>query len=128
MAIKSPHKLVRFYLSPDEFKKLNELAKDEGIFVSAYLRNLINTFYYLKNMDVENIMESGKLEFGGYGIEFSKEVMEDFIQRIGDTVKAVDWDRFASEVVIKPTNCTNSKSITKVKQRSKKGLNRLKTA
>ena len=53
--------------------------------------------------------------------------MNDFIQNIGETVKKVDWDKFASEVVIKPHNCTNSKVITKVKQRSKKGLNRLKT-
>jgi hypothetical protein len=128
MAIKSPHKLIRFYLSPEEYKKLNQLAKDEGIFVSAYLRNLINTFYYLNYMDVEKVVKSGKLEFGGFGIEFSKEVMEDFIQRIGDTVKSVDWEKFASEVVIKPHNCTNSKVITKVKQRSKKGLKQLKTA
>ena len=127
MAIKSPHKLVKLNLSPEEYKKLNELAKDEGFFMSAYLRNLINTFYYLKYMDVEKVIESGKLDFGGFGIEFSKEVMNDFIQNIGETVKKVDWDKFASEVVIKPHNCTNSKVITKVKQRSKKGLNRLKT-
>lgn len=126
MAIKSPHKLVKLNLSPEEYKKLNELAKDEGFFMSAYLRNLINTFYYLKYMDVEKVIESGKLDFGGFGIEFSKEVMNDFIQNIGETVKKVDWDKFASEVVIKPHNCTNSKVITKVKQRSKKGLNRLK--
>ena len=127
MAIKSPHKLVKLNLSPEEYKKLNELAKDEGFFMSAYLRNLINTFYYLKYMDVEKVIESGKLDFGGFGIEFSKEVMNDFIQNIGETVKKVDWDKFASEVVIKPHNCTNSKVSTKVKQRSKKGLNRLKT-
>ena len=127
MAIKSPHKLVKLNLSPEEYKKLNELAKDEGFFMSAYLRNLINTFYYLKYMDVEKVIESGKLDFGGFGIEFSKEVMNDFIQNIGETVKKVDWDKFASEVVIKPHNCTHSKVITKVKQRSKKGLNRLKT-
>ena len=127
MAIKSPHKLVKLNLSPEEYKKLNELAKDEGFFMSAYLRNLINTFYYLKYMDVEKVIESGKLDFGGFGIEFSKEVMNDFIQNIGETVKKVDWEKFASEVVIKPHNCTNSKVITKVKQRSKKGLNRLKT-
>jgi lipoate synthase len=30
MAIKSPHKLVKLYLSPEEYKKLNELAKEEG--------------------------------------------------------------------------------------------------
>lgn len=127
MAIKSPHKLVKLNLSPEEYKKLNELAKDEGFFMSAYLRNLINTFYYLKYMDVEKVIESGKLDFGGFGIEFSKEVMNDFIQNIGETVKKVDWEKFASEVVIKPHNCNNSKVITKVKQRSKKGLNRLKT-
>lgn len=51
MAIKSPHKLVKLYLSPEEYKKLNELAKEEGFYMSAYLRNLINTFYYLRHMD-----------------------------------------------------------------------------
>ena len=58
MAIKSPHKLVKLNLSPEEYKKLNELAKDEGFFMSAYLRNLINTFYYLKYMDVEKVIFS----------------------------------------------------------------------
>ena len=117
MAIKSPQKLVKLYLSPEEYKKLNELAKEENFYMSAYLRNLINTFYYLRHMDEQKVLKSGKLDFGGYGIEFSKEVMNDFIQNIGEVVKKVDWEKFASEVVIKPTKVVKSKVITKVKQR-----------
>ena len=117
MAIKSPHKLVRVYLSPEEYKKLNELAKEEGFYMSAYLRNLINTFYYLRHMDEKKLLESGKLDFGGYGIEFSKEVMAEFIQNIAERVKDVDWDKFASELNIKPTIMPKTRVRTKVKQR-----------
>jgi hypothetical protein len=117
MAIASPHKLVRVYLSPEEYKKLNELAKEEGFFMSAYLRNLINTFYYLRHMDEKKVLESGKLDFGGYGIEFSKDVMAEFIQNIAERVKDVDWEKFATELNIKPTKRIKSKVITKVKQR-----------
>jgi hypothetical protein len=117
MAIKSPHKLVRVYLSPEEYKKLNELAKEEGFYMSAYLRNLINTFYYLRHMDEKKLLESGKLDFGGYGLEFSKEVMAEFIQNIAERVKDVDWEKFVSELNIKPTKRIKPKVITKVKQR-----------
>jgi hypothetical protein len=117
MAIKNPHKLVRVYLSPEEYKKLSELAKEEGFFMSAYLRNLINTFYYLRHMDEKKLLESGKLDFGGYGLEFSKEVMGEFIQNIAERVKDVDWDKFVSDLNIKPTKRVRAKVITKVKQR-----------
>lgn len=117
MAIKSPHKLVKLYLSPEEYKKLNELAKEEGFYMSAYLRNLINTFYYLRHMDEQKVLESGKLDFGGYGLEFSKDVMAEFIQNIADRVKDVDWEKFVSELNIKPNKPIKYKVITKVKQR-----------
>jgi hypothetical protein len=117
MAIGSPHKLVKLFLSPEEYKKLNELAKEEGFFMSAYLRNLINTFYYLRHMDEKKIMESGKLDFGGYGIEFSKDVMAEFIQNIAERVKDVDWDKFVAELNIRPTNQPKTRVRTKVKQR-----------
>jgi len=120
MAIASPHKLVKLYLSPEEYKKLNELAKEEGFFMSAYLRNLINTFYYLRHMDEKKVLESGKLDFGGYGIEFSKDVMAEFIQNIAERVKDVDWDKFVSELNIKPNIAVKPKGITKVKQRRKR--------
>ena len=117
MAIRSPYRLVKIQMSPEEYKKLNELAKEEGFFMSAYLRNLINTFYYLRHMDEKKVLESGKLDFGGYGIEFSKDVMAEFIQNIAERVKDVDWDKFASELNIKPTIQPKTRVRTKVKQR-----------
>lgn len=102
--IKSPHKLFKLYLSPEEYKKLNEMAKEDGFFMSAYVRNLINTIYFLRHMNETDVLESGKLDFGGYGLTFSKEVLADFIQNIADMFKEVDFDKFIEDLNVKPTN------------------------
>ena len=68
-------------------------------------------------MDEKKVLQSGKLDFGGYGIEFSKDVMAEFIQNIAERVKDVDWDKFVSELNIKPTIMPKTRVRTKVKQR-----------
>ena len=72
MAIRSPYKLVKVQMSPEEYEKLNELAKEDGFFMSAYIRNIINSIYFFKHMDQTEILKSGKLDFGGFGLEFDK--------------------------------------------------------
>ena len=101
MAIKSPYRLVKVQMSPEEYNKLIELAKEDGFFRSAYIRNLINTIYFLRNMDKTEVLESGKLDFGGFGIEFSKEVMANFIQNISDMFKDIDINQFIDDLNIK---------------------------
>jgi hypothetical protein len=102
MAIRSPYRLVKIQMSPEEYKKLNELAKEDGFFMSAYIRNLINSIYFFKHMNETEILESGKLDFGGFGIEFSKEVMANFIQNISDMFKNIDIEQFIDDLNIKP--------------------------
>ena len=102
MAIRSPYRLVKIQMSPEEYKKLNELAKEDGFFMSAYIRNIINSIYFFKHMDQTEILKSGKLDFGGFGLEFSKEVMTHFIENIANLFQGIDFDKFVEDLNIKP--------------------------
>lgn len=111
------HKLVKLRLSDEEYNKLYELSKDQGFFMSEYLRNIININYLIKYIDVDKVVKSGKLDIGGYGIEFSTEIINDFIRQMEETVKNVDWDKVMNSVKIKPNRRVKIKPTTKVKQR-----------
>lgn len=102
MANRSPHKLVKVQMSPEEYEKLNELAKEDGFYKSAYIRNLINSIYFFKHMDETEILKSGKLDFGGFGLEFDKEVMTSFVQNIANLFQDIDFDKFVEDLNIKP--------------------------
>lgn len=107
MAIKNPYVLVKVQMSPEEHNKLKELAKEDGFFMSGYIRNLISTIYYLKHMNETDFLQSGKLDFGGFGLEFDKEVMTNFIENIANVFKDIDLNKFVDDLNIKPMGKRN---------------------
>jgi hypothetical protein len=93
-------KLVKFYVSDSQYKKLCTLAFSVGVHRSEYIRNLIDILYLAENPD--NLVKGEMVELGGYGIQFAPEFLSDFSFRLEKAFEGFNFDNIEQNVIIKP--------------------------
>lgn len=112
-------KEVKLRLSISDFNSLQSQAAESDMFVSEYLRMLIQTIQLAKMQ--QSIIKSGKFELGGYGYEFNSEIFEKFIGAMTQLFESIDLEEFEKSFKVTPLQ-QKSYIRPKHKQGSKKPL------
>ena len=103
------NKSVLLRLSKIDYDKLTALAEDSKMKHNEFLRMLIQ-ITFMANEIKEN--PNKEIHFGGYGITFPKEFLEDFTNRLKDCFVDFDFAKYEDNFKVRKTK-RNQRTLEK---------------